>query len=82
MLATLYGWSDNPHLATLKAYEDIYLPLAYQESSSSHGLELPISKQIKRDMWKYGNHETHKKYGTYLYGPLNHPHIVSPKRTR
>lgn len=58
------SWSDNNHI-TLTKY---YLEVVFLDC----GDQFMETNLIKRST----NETIHKKYGTYLYGPLNHPQII------
>ena len=59
------AWSDNNHLCLTGYYTDIVMkecPDGWTMEGKLHG--------------KNKNEEIHKKYGTYLFGELNHPQVI------
>lgn len=60
------AWSDNNHLC-LKTY---YTNIVMKECSDGSPMEITLHGKIK-------NEEIHKKYGTYLFGELNHPQMIN-----
>lgn len=58
------AWSDNNHICLTQYYKDIIM----KECSDGYPMESKIQGKI--------NKKTHKKYGTYLFGELNHPKII------
>lgn len=59
------SWSDNNHLC-LKIY---YMNVVMKECRVGGFMEHTLT-------YKNNNEETHKKYGTYIYGGLNHPQVI------
>ena len=58
------SWSDNNHLALTKYYLDVVF--------LDCGARFMENTLITRSK----NETIHKKYGTYLYGTLNHPKTI------
>ncbi len=59
------GWSDNNHLCLTGYYTDIVM----KECPDGCAMEQRLHGKNK-------NEELHKKYGTYLFGELNHPQVI------
>jgi hypothetical protein len=59
------GWSDNNHLCLTGYYTDIVM----KECCDGIAMETYLQSKNK-------NEEIHKKYGTYLFGELNHPQVI------
>lgn len=59
------GWSDNNHLCLTKYYTDIVM----KECPNGRPMEEILHGKNK-------NEEIHNKYGTYLFGELNHPQVI------
>lgn len=56
------GWSDNNHLCLTSYYNDLIMK------------ECPDGTFMEGHLyWKIHNEESHEKYGTYLFGPLDEP---------
>ena len=58
------AWSDNNHICLTQYYKDIIM----KECPDGYPMESKFQGKI--------NKKTHKKYGTYLFGELNHPKII------
>ena len=59
------AWSDNNHLCLTTYYTDIVMK------------ECPDGRPMEKMLHgKNKNEEMHKKYGTYLFGELNHPQVI------
>ena len=56
-------WSDMNHLTTLKYYQEIVL----KESEDEDFMESSLKDKPLED---------HKKYGTYIFGPVNYPKTI------
>tara|TARA_B100000963_G_scaffold361988_1_gene401678 strand:+ start:1161 stop:1850 length:690 start_codon:yes stop_codon:yes gene_type:complete len=59
------AWSDNNHLCLTSYYTSIIM----KECQDGGFMEHKLQGKIK-------NEEIHKKYGTYIFGELNHPQII------
>jgi GTP:adenosylcobinamide-phosphate guanylyltransferase len=59
------AWSDNNHICLTEYYKNIVM----EECSNGRPMESILHGKNK-------NEETHKKYGTYLFGELNHPRVI------
>ena len=59
------AWSDTNHLCLTKYYNDIVM----KECPDGCAMEGRLQGKNK-------NEELHKKYGTYLFGELNHPPVI------
>lgn len=59
------SWSDNNHLCLTQYYTDIVM----KECPDGCPMEHKLIRKNK-------NEELHKKYGTYLFGELNHPQVI------
>ena len=59
------SWSDNNHLCLTQYYTDIVM----KECPDGRAMEQKLIRKSK-------NEELHKKYGTYLFGELNHPQVI------
>jgi hypothetical protein len=59
------AWSDNNHLCLTTYYTDIVM----KECPDGYAMEFILYKKIKDE-------NTHKKYGTYLFGGLNHKQVI------
>ena len=59
------AWSDNNHLCLTKYYNDVVM----KECPDGCAMEKKLHCKNK-------NEELHKKYGTYLFGELNHPQVI------
>ena len=59
------AWSDNNHLCLTKYYNDVVMKECPNGCPMEHRLH-----------GKNKNQELHKKYGTYLFGELNHPQVI------
>jgi hypothetical protein len=59
------NWSDNNHLSRLTYYTDIIMKECADGGFMEHRLYRKIS-----------NVDIHKKYGTYIFGELNHPAVI------
>lgn len=59
-------WSDQNHLCETAYYRDIIM----KECKNAKFMEHILIDKIK-------NEEIHKKYGTYLFGPLDEPAYIS-----
>lgn len=59
------AWSDNNHLCLTSYYTDIVM----KECPNGIPMEVYLHGKNK-------NEETHKKYGTYLFGELNYPQVI------
>ena len=60
------GWSDNNHIALASYYREIVL----KECSDGTFMENTLQGKITDET-------AHKKYGTYLFGPINHPEYIT-----
>ena len=59
-------WSDNNHICRKKYYIDIVLK------------ECPDKTPMEKTLWNKPMHaETHKKYGTYIFGALNESKVIN-----
>ena len=60
------GWSDNNHLCLTSYYNDIIM----KECKDGGAMEDTLfNKSVDK--------KTHRRYGTYLFGELNHPPIIN-----
>ena len=59
------GWSDQNHLCLTGYYTDIVM----KECSNRTFMESQLHGKCK-------NAKLHKKYGTYIFGELNHPAVI------
>jgi hypothetical protein len=59
------GWSDQNHLCLKSYYTDIIM----KECRDGNFMENKLQGKIKDE-------KIHKKYGTYLFGELNHPQVI------
>jgi hypothetical protein len=59
------AWSDNNHLCLKEYYTEIVMKECLDDTCMEWQLH-----------GKNENEELHKKYGTYLFGELNHPQVI------
>ena len=59
------AWSDNNHLCLTTYYKDIVM----KECPDGCAMEHKLQGKIK-------NETIHEKYGTYLFGEINHPQMI------
>ena len=59
------GWSDNNHISLKSYYDDIVM----KESPDGTAMENNLHGKIDNEI-------THRKYGTYLFGELNHSKMI------
>ena len=59
------AWSDNNHLCLTRYYNDVVMKECPDGCAMEHILH-----------GKNKNEKMHKKYGTYLFGELNHPQVI------
>ena len=60
------GWSDNNHICLTSYYNDIVMKECPDGTPMEHNLHGKINDEI-----------THRKYGTYLFGELNHSKMIN-----
>ena len=61
------AWSDNNHLCLTRYYTDIVMK---ECPDGCAAMEQSLHGKNK-------NEEIHNKYGTYLFGKLNHPQVIN-----
>ena len=59
------AWSDNNHLCLTRYYTDIVM------KKCPDGCPMELKLRLKNK-----NKKLHNKYGTYLFGELNHPQVI------
>ena len=72
-LLNTWSYSGNPHIINKKFLKEFVIPNIYNSKWRYHpkkGLENPLTEIIKEDL-------TCNKYGTYLYGKLGDPPVVT-----
>jgi hypothetical protein len=79
-LLKTWSYSGNPHIVRTTFLKNIIIPIIFNSSWRNHpkkGIENPLTETIKGDINTLGYQETCNKYGTYLFGKLNDPPIVT-----
>jgi hypothetical protein len=66
------GWSDNNHVCLTRYYTDFILPQVPDGTT----MEREIYFNIIRSDLEVGKYQ-HEDYGTYIFGPVNHPTMIT-----
>lgn len=79
-LTRTWCFSNNPYMARTEFIRDQCLPLIEGgrrwQRKRKYGVEKPVDQSIKRDVKTQGFEAAHRRWGTYLYGPVGGPATV------
>ncbi len=75
-------YSANPHIVSTERCKEFYKPIHQQywsdRTKGTRELEKELADIIKSDVAEIGGEETHKKWGSFIYGVWGDPNHIPP----